>query len=42
VGARKFGDLNDPDSEVSQILKTRRVWRLKEELGSGPMIWYVG
>lgn len=42
VGARKFGDLNDPDSEVSQLLKTRRVWRLKEEYGTEPMIWYVG
>jgi molybdopterin-containing oxidoreductase family iron-sulfur binding subunit len=42
VGARKFGDLNDPNSEVSQLLKTRRVWRLKEEYGTEPMIWYVG
>jgi Fe-S-cluster-containing dehydrogenase component len=42
VGARKFGDLNDPNSDVSILLKTRRAWRLKEELGSGPMIWYVG
>jgi molybdopterin-containing oxidoreductase family iron-sulfur binding subunit len=42
VGARKFGDLNDPESEVSQLLKTRRVWRLKEETGTEPMIWYVG
>lgn len=42
VGARKFGDLNDPDSEVSVLLRTRRVWRLKEELGTEPMIWYVG
>lgn len=42
VGARKFGDLNDPDSEVSILLKTRRVWRLKEDMGSEPMIWYVG
>jgi len=42
VGARKFGDLNDPDSEVSQLLKTRRVWRLKEEYSTDPMIWYVG
>lgn len=42
VGARKFGDLNDPDSEVSVILRTRRVWRLKEELGTEPAIWYVG
>jgi len=42
VGARKFGDLNDPESEVAQLLKTRRVWRLKEETGNEPMIWYVG
>lgn len=42
VGARKFGDLSDPDSEVSVLLKTRRVWRLKEETGTEPMIWYVG
>lgn len=42
VGARKFGDLNDPDSEVSQILRTRRAFRLKEELGNEPVIWYVG
>jgi Fe-S-cluster-containing dehydrogenase component len=42
VGARKFGDLNDPNSDVSVILRTRRAFRLKEELGSGPVIWYVG
>jgi Fe-S-cluster-containing dehydrogenase component len=42
VGARKFGDLNDPESEVSVLLRTRRVFRLKEELGNEPMIWYVG
>jgi len=42
VGARKFGDLNDPNSDVSVLLKTRRAFRLKEELGSEPLIWYVG
>jgi len=42
VGARKFGDLNDPNSDVATLLRTRRAFRLKEELGSGPMIWYVG
>jgi Fe-S-cluster-containing dehydrogenase component len=42
VGARKFGDLNDPNSDVSILLKTRRAFRLKEELGSEPVIWYVG
>ena len=42
VGARKFGDLNDPKSEVSVLLETKTVFRLKEELGNEPMIWYVG
>jgi Fe-S-cluster-containing dehydrogenase component len=42
VGARKFGDLNDPNSDVSILLKTRRAFRLKEELGTEPVIWYVG
>lgn len=42
VGARTFGDLSDPDSNVSTILKTRRTYRLKEEVGNEPAIWYVG
>ena len=42
VGARKFGDLNDPNSDVAILLRTRRVWRLKEEESTEPMIWYVG
>jgi molybdopterin-containing oxidoreductase family iron-sulfur binding subunit len=42
VGARKFGDLNDPESDVSILLRTRRAWRFKESLGNEPMIWYVG
>ena len=42
VGARKFGNLKDPNSEVAQIVASRRGFRLKEELGNEPMIWYVG
>jgi len=42
VGARKFGDLNDENSEVAILLKTRHAWRLKEEDSTEPMIWYVG
>jgi molybdopterin-containing oxidoreductase family iron-sulfur binding subunit len=42
VGARKFGDLNDPNSDVAILVKTRRVWRLKEDESTEPMIWYVG
>jgi len=42
VGARTFGDLADPESDVSVLIRSKRVFRLKEELGNEPMIWYVG
>ncbi len=42
MGARHFGDLNDPNSEVSKLIKTKRqVFRLKESLGTEPQIYYV-
>jgi molybdopterin-containing oxidoreductase family iron-sulfur binding subunit len=40
TGARKFGNILDPDSEVSQILKTKRVFVLKEEVGTLPRFFY--
>jgi molybdopterin-containing oxidoreductase family iron-sulfur binding subunit len=40
VGARKFGNLLDPHSEVRQILETKRVYILKEELGTMPRFYY--
>ena len=40
VGARKFGNLADPESEVSQILKHKRVFVLKEEVGTLPRFFY--
>lgn len=41
AGARKFGNILDPDSEVSQILKTKRVFiQLKEEMGTNPRFFY--
>jgi Fe-S-cluster-containing dehydrogenase component len=41
VGARKFGNILDPDSEVSYILRTKRVFiQLKEELGTSPRFFY--
>jgi molybdopterin-containing oxidoreductase family iron-sulfur binding subunit len=40
VGARKFGDVLDPESEVSQILRTKRVFVLKEEVGALPRFFY--
>lgn len=39
---RKFGDLNDPDSVVSTLLRTRRTFRLKEDLGTEPRVFYLG
>lgn len=40
VGARKFGNLLDPDSEVSRILARKRVFRLKAELNTFPKFFY--
>lgn len=36
-----FGDFNDPNSEVSQLLRERRAIRLKEELGTEPNVYYL-
>lgn len=40
TGARKFGNILDPESEVSIILKTKRVFILKEELNTIPSFFY--
>lgn len=40
VGARKFGNLLDPESEIRQILKHKRVFILKEELNTQPKFFY--
>jgi len=40
VGARKFGNLLDPDSEVRQVLDTQRVFVLKQELNTQPKFFY--
>lgn len=42
VGARTFGDLNDEESPVSRLLRTRVTVRLKEHLGTKPRVFYVG
>ncbi len=41
VGARKFGDLRDPDSEVSRILNELRLYVLKGDLGTKPRVRYT-
>jgi molybdopterin-containing oxidoreductase family iron-sulfur binding subunit len=40
TGARKFGNILDPESEVSQILRTKRVFVLKEDAGTLPRFFY--
>lgn len=40
VGARKFGNILDPESEISQVIKHQRVFRLKEELNTKPRFYY--
>jgi molybdopterin-containing oxidoreductase family iron-sulfur binding subunit len=40
VGARKFGNLLDPESEIRYILENKRVLVLKEELNTMPRFFY--
>ncbi|UCC66361.1 MAG: 4Fe-4S dicluster domain-containing protein [Deltaproteobacteria bacterium] len=43
TGALIFGDLDDPNNEVNRVLEQARIpFRLKEELGTKPSIYYVG
>ena len=41
VQARHFGDLNDPNSEISQILKQNMSFRLLEEMNTQPSVRYI-
>jgi len=40
VGARKFGNLLDPSSEIRYILANKRVFIFKEELNTRPKFFY--
>lgn len=40
TGSRKFGNVLDPDSEVAYILRHKRVYVLKEEVGTIPRFFY--
>lgn len=41
-GALHFGDLDDPQSEVSQLLRERPSFRLLEDAGTEPNVHYLG
>jgi len=40
TGARIFGNLLDPNSEIRYVLEHKAVFRLKEDLGTDPKFWY--
>ncbi len=40
TGARVFGNLLDPDSEIRSVLEHKQVFRLKEDPGTEPRFWY--
>ncbi len=39
--ARYFGDLDDPASQVSQLIKSRRGFQLWPEFGTDPSVFYL-
>jgi molybdopterin-containing oxidoreductase family iron-sulfur binding subunit len=41
MGARIFGDLNDPESPVSKALAEQASFRLREGLGTEPRVYYL-
>ncbi|KFE34943.1 sulfate reduction electron transfer complex DsrMKJOP subunit DsrO [Thioclava atlantica] len=41
-GARNFGDLNDPGSEVATLLRENEVSVLRPEMHTNPNVYYIG
>jgi molybdopterin-containing oxidoreductase family iron-sulfur binding subunit len=39
--ARYFGDLDDPESEISQLIRSRRGKQLRAESGTDPSVYYL-
>ena len=40
-GAMTFGDLDDPDSNVNQLLNSTKHFRMKTEEGTCPCFFYI-
>ena len=41
-GARRIGNIKDPNDPVTKIIMTERVGVLKEEYGTKPQVFYIG
>ena len=41
ANARFFGDLDDPESEISYLIKTKRGFVLRPEVGTEPKVYYL-
>lgn len=41
-GARKIGNLNDPNDPVAQVILNQRVGVLRDEYGTNPHVFYIG
>jgi molybdopterin-containing oxidoreductase family iron-sulfur binding subunit len=41
ASARYFGDLDDPESTVSRLARSPRAFRLLEDLGTEPKVYYL-
>ena len=41
ASARYFGDLDDPESTVSRLARSPRAFRVMEDLGTEPRVYYL-
>lgn len=41
-GARKIGNIKDPNDPITNIIMTKRIAVLKEEYGTKPQVYYLG
>ena len=41
-GAIAVGDMNEPESNVSQLIANNSVKRIREDLGTEPKVHYIG